>query len=103
MNNHTHGTEFQRKVWSELLLIPEGKTLSYKEIANKIGHPNSARAVANACSKNPKPKKIPCHRAIRSDGSIGGYSAPGGVSEKFRLLEKERRNLEESYETRIRR
>ena len=89
MNNPPQGTEFQRKVWSELLLIPEGKTLSYKEIANKIGHPNSARAVANACSKNPMPKKIPCHRAIRSDGSIGGYSAPGGTKLKQNLLKIE--------------
>ena len=101
MNNPPQGTEFQRKVWSELLLIPERKTLSYKEIENKIDHPNSARAIANACSKNPMPKKIPCHGAIRSDGSIGGYSAPGGVSEKFRLIEKERKSSRESYETRI--
>ena len=99
MNNLPQGTVFQRRVWSELLKIPHGQTRSYNEIANAIGHPNSARAVANACSKNPIPKQIPCHRAIRSDGSIGGYSGPGGISEKIRLIEKEKEILEERYET----
>ncbi len=64
------GTFFQKKVWQELLKIPKGQTRSYKEIANAIGNPKAARAVANACGKNPYPIKIPCHRAIRSDGSI---------------------------------
>ncbi len=103
LNNLLDGTDFQRKVWSELLKIPEGKTRSYKQIASAIGHPNSARAVANACSKNPIPILIPCHRAIRSDGSIGGYSAPGGIYEKSRLIEKEMGALEERYENRERR
>ncbi|MBI88206.1 MAG: hypothetical protein CMB67_04170 [Euryarchaeota archaeon] len=84
-----HGTEFQLKVWDELKKIPPGKTRSYKDIAIAIRNPNSARAVANACSKNPYPILIPCHRAIRSDGTIGGYSGPGGATEKARLLEEE--------------
>ena len=83
------GTFFQKKVWQELLKIPKGQTRSYKEIAIAIGNPKAARAVANACGINPYPKKIPCHRAIRSDGSTGGYSGVGGSTTKLRLLEEE--------------
>ena len=84
------GTTFQKKVWQELLKIPIGETRSYKEIANAIGNPKAARAVANACGKNPYPIKIPCHRAIRSDGSIGGYSEIGGSTTKLKLLIEEK-------------
>ena len=83
------GTPFQKKVWQELLKIPKGQTRSYKEIAIAIGNPKAARAVANACGKNPYPIKIPCHRAIRSDGSTGGYSGAGGSTTKLRLLKEE--------------
>ena len=83
------GTPFQIKVWKEIAKIPKGKTKTYKEIAIKIGHPNSARAVANACGRNPYPLIIPCHRVIRSDGSLGGYSGKGGVKTKRFLLKKE--------------
>ena len=83
------GTKFQIKVWEEITKIPKGKTKTYKEIAVNIGHPNSARAVANACGKNPYPGTIPCHRVVRSDGKIGGYSGPGGVTQKKRLLQEE--------------
>ena len=83
------GTKFQRKVWEEIKKIPRGKIRTYKEIAIAIGRPNSARAVANACGKNPTPIEIPCHRVIRSDGQLGGYSGKGGISEKKRLLKKE--------------
>ena len=83
------GTLFQKKVWQELLKIPKGQTRSYKEIAIAIGNPKAARAVANACGKNPYPIKIPCHRAIRSDGSTGGYSGFGGSTTKLRLLKEE--------------
>jgi|TARA_B000000557_G_scaffold184829_1_gene151074 methylated-DNA-[protein]-cysteine S-methyltransferase len=85
----TSGTLFQKKVWLELSKIPKGETRTYKEIAIAIGHPKSARAVANACGKNPQPIKIPCHRVIRSDGKLGGYSAPGGTATKRRLLKEE--------------
>ena len=85
----TLGTLFQKKVWLELSKIPKGETRTYKEIAIAIGHPKSARAVANACGKNPQPIKIPCHRVIRSDGKLGGYSAPGGIAAKRRLLKEE--------------
>ena len=88
--NTLNGTKFQVKVWKELLKIPSGETRTYKEIAILIGSPNSARAVANACAKNPYPILVPCHRVIRSDGSLGGYSARGGVNKKKKLLEQER-------------
>ncbi len=84
------GTDFQKKVWQELKRIPPGKVRSYKEIAVAIGHPKASRAVANACGKNPTPIKIPCHRAIRSDGSLGGYSGPGGPKKKKLLLDNEK-------------
>ena len=65
----------------------------YKDIAIKIGKPNSARAVANACGQNPDPITRPCHRVICSNGEIGGYSAPGGAEMKKKLLEEEQKNL----------
>ena len=83
------GTKFQIMVWNELKKIPKGEVRSYKEIALAIGKPNSARAVANACGKYPRPIEIPCHRVIRSDGHLGGYSGKGGSSTKRKLLKKE--------------
>ena len=84
-----NGTDFQKMVWKEILKIPYGETRSYKQIAINIGRPNSSRAVANACGKNPYPKIIPCHRVIRSDGSVGGYSLKGGIKQKKLLLKDE--------------
>ena len=69
--------------------IPKGKVKTYKEIAIAIKMPKSARAVANACGKNPYAPKVPCHRVIRSDGGMGGYSGPGGIKTKKKLLKKE--------------
>ena len=83
------GTEFQILVWKEIAKIPYGQTRSYKELAIAIGKPNSSRAVANACGKNPYSPDIPCHRVIRSDGLIGGYSGFGGIKRKKELLVKE--------------
>tara|TARA_B100000945_G_scaffold286091_1_gene256803 strand:- start:363 stop:638 length:276 start_codon:yes stop_codon:yes gene_type:complete len=83
------GTEFQIEVWKELSKIPKGEVRTYKQIAKSIGKPKSSRAVANACAKNPYPIVIPCHRVIRSDGTIGGYSGQGGVKLKKELLKKE--------------
>ena len=83
------GTEFQVKVWKEISKIPYGETRTYKDLAIAIGKPKSSRAVANACGKNPYPIIIPCHRVIRSDGKLGGYSAPGGTAAKRRLLKEE--------------
>ena len=69
--------------------IPKGKVKTYKQVAIAINSPKSARAVANACAKNPYAPKVPCHRVIRTDGSIGGFSAPGGIKTKKKLLKKE--------------
>ena len=83
------GTEFQLKVWSYLKKIPKGKLKTYAQVAKAIGKPKAVRAVANAIGKNPFPPKIPCHRVIRSDGKLGGYSAKGGVKTKKKLLKNE--------------
>jgi len=80
------GTEFQIKVWLELKKIPYGEIRTYKQIAQTIGHPKSSRAVANACARNPYPPTIPCHRVVRSDGGLGGYSGEGGIATKKKLL-----------------
>jgi len=84
-----NGTKFQIKVWKAISKIPRGQVRTYKELAKLIKKPKASRAVANACSKNPYPIKIPCHRVIRSDGSLGGYSGKGGISAKKDILKKE--------------
>ena len=81
------GTAFQQRVWQALKEIPVGATASYAEIASHIGVPNAARAVAHACGANALAVAIPCHRVIRTDGSLSGYR--WGVERKRRLLEKE--------------
>ena len=83
------GTKFQLKVWNYLKTIPKGTVKTYKQVAIAIKSPKSARAVANACAKNPYAPKIPCHRVIRADGKLGGYSAKGGLKTKIKLLKKE--------------
>lgn len=87
LNFDLRGTDFQKKVWRELLRIPTGKTRSYAEIASRIGHPNAYRAVANACGANPVAIAVPCHRVIASGGKIGGYG--GGLDRKRKLLANE--------------
>ena len=88
-NNDFRGTKFQKKVWNYLKTIRKGSVKTYKQVAIAINSPKSARAVANAVGKNPFAPKIPCHRVIRSDGSLGGYSGKGGVKTKKLLLKKE--------------
>ena len=83
------GTKFQKLVWNEIAKIPKGKILTYEQLALKINCPLSIRAVANACGKNPYAPEIPCHRVVRKDGTLGGYSAKGGINKKKKLLEKE--------------
>ena len=80
------GTEFQIKVWKEIIKIPRGSIKTYKQIACDLNKPKSARAVANACGKNPHVPIIPCHRVIRSDGHLGGYSGQGGIEMKKKML-----------------
>jgi len=89
LNNDFRGTKFQKKVWNYLKTIRIGTVKSYKQVAIAINRPKSARAVANAVGKNPFAPKIPCHRVIRSDGSLGGYSGKGGVKTKKLLLKRE--------------
>ena len=88
-NNDFRGTKFQKKVWNYLKTIRKGTVKSYKQVAIAINKPKSARAVANAVGKNPFAPKIPCHRVIRSDGSLGGYSGKGGLKTKKLLLKTE--------------
>ena len=83
------GTSFQQKVWCEIDKIPRGEVVTYGQIAENIGHPKAARAVANACGANPNPIETPCHRVIRTDGELGGYSGSGGIRQKKELLENE--------------
>ena len=83
------GTKFQLKVWAYLRKIPRGSVKTYSQVAKAIGQPLAARAVANAIGKNPYAPKIPCHRIVRSDGSLGGYSGKGGLKTKRFLLKKE--------------
>ncbi|QAA82168.1 methylated-DNA--[protein]-cysteine S-methyltransferase [Aequorivita sp. H23M31] len=81
------GTDFQKKVWAELEKIPYGKTVSYQEIARRLGDPKVIRAAASANGKNPISIIIPCHRVIGSDGSLTGYA--GGLQKKKFLLDLE--------------
>lgn len=83
------GTKFQVMVWKYLKTIPKGQIRTYKQVAKAIKRPLSYRAVANAIAKNPYSPLIPCHRVIKSDGSIGGYSGKGGVRTKVKLLKSE--------------
>lgn len=80
---------FYQKVWIECFKIPEGSTVSYSQLAKQIGSPGAARAVGQALKNNPFAPVIPCHRVIRSDGRLGGYSA-GGLSKKRILIEREK-------------
>lgn len=82
------GTAFQLRVWEMLRQIPPGSTVTYKEIAKRIGQPTATRAVAQACAANPIAIAIPCHRVLRSDETLSGYR--WGVERKAELLERER-------------
>ena len=84
------GTKFQIKVWNYLKTIKKGTVLTYSDVARGINKPKAVRAVANAIGKNPYAPKIPCHRVIRSDGGLGGYSGPGGIRKKIKLLRSEK-------------
>jgi AraC family transcriptional regulator of adaptative response/methylated-DNA-[protein]-cysteine methyltransferase len=84
-------TAFQRQVWTYLQSIPFGETRSYSEVAQAIGQPKAARAVARACATNAVAVEIPCHRVVREDGTMGGYR--WGMERKQALLEMEQRAL----------
>lgn len=78
--------DFERRVYDVARSIPHGRTLTYGEIAKKIGDPGAARAVGQALGANPFPIVVPCHRVLGADGRAGGFSAPGGVETKIRIL-----------------
>ncbi|HQO54436.1 MAG TPA: methylated-DNA--[protein]-cysteine S-methyltransferase, partial [Ottowia sp.] len=81
------GSAFQQRVWQALRAVPAGQTLSYAELARRIGQPRAARAVARACASNVLAVAIPCHRVVRGDGALAGYR--WGVARKQALLESE--------------
>jgi len=80
-------TEFEKKVYLAVSGIPKGEVRSYKWVAKAVGRPGSARAVGNALNRNPYAPTVPCHRVVKSDGSIGGYSK--GIKSKKKLLKRE--------------
>lgn len=82
-------TPFQQSVLLACARIPKGQTMAYSQLAYAIGKPHAARAVGNALAKNPLAPLIPCHRVVRSDGKLGGYSGKGGLKTKKRLLKIE--------------
>ena len=82
------GTDFQLRVWSQLCSIPFGETISYGELARRVGRPKAWRAVGSANGRNPIAIIVPCHRVIAGDGSLGGYG--GGLDRKVVLLDLER-------------
>ena len=82
------GTAFQQRVWDALRQVPAGQTVSYAELAARLGMPQGARAVASACAANPAAIAIPCHRVVRNDGALSGYR--WGVERKRKLLDRER-------------
>ena len=90
-----HGTDFQQKVWQELLNIPYGKTMSYLDLSKKLGDAKAIRAVASANGKNPLWIVIPCHRVIGTNGSLTGYA--GGLWRKKWLLEHECPSKQQSF------
>ncbi len=80
---------FHRRVYDVARAIPPGRTLTYLEVAQALGEPGAARAVGQALGRNPFPIIVPCHRVLAAGGKAGGFSAPGGVRTKYRLLEIE--------------
>lgn len=80
---------FRDKVYKTVEKIPKGSVMSYKEVAIAAGNPKGARAVGYYMKTNPFAPRVPCHRVIRSDGKLGGYSGPGGTEGKRKMLEKE--------------
>lgn len=94
------GTDFQKKVWHELLKIPYGAKKSYKEVAKAVGNPDAQQAVGNANNRNPIPIIIPCHRVVGSDGKIRGYSG-GNDKQKWLLVHENKYRKDECNGKRI--
>lgn len=89
LDKMTSYPDFYQKVWKACAEIPKGETRTYGWIAKRIGKPKAARAVGQALGKNPFAPTVPCHRVVGSTGKLTGFSAPGGVAAKRRLLVKE--------------
>lgn len=85
-----HATTFSRRVLNACRAIPFGQTRTYSDLAKQVGSPGAARAVGGVMAANPVPLIVPCHRVLRTDGGLGGFSAPGGTAAKQRMLELER-------------
>lgn len=81
-------TKFEEQVYAVVRRIPKGQTRSYRWVAERLGNPDLARAVGNALNRNPDPRRTPCHRVVRSDGTLGGYAC--GPASKQALLRQER-------------
>ena len=81
--------EFNRRVFAVTRTVPPGETTSYGELAARIGEPGAAQAVGRALGQNPFPIVVPCHRVVAADGRLTGFSAPGGIDTKRRMLELE--------------
>jgi methylated-DNA-[protein]-cysteine S-methyltransferase len=84
--DETGVAEFHRRVYAIARAIPPGRTLTYGEIADRLGDPSAARAVGQALGENPFPIVVPCHRVLAANGKLGGFSAPGGTATKLKLL-----------------
>lgn len=97
--NNGNYPAFYVAVWKECLKIPYGETRSYKDIACKLKNPKASRAVAMSLKHNPFAPFIPCHRVICSDGTIGGYSGPGGIAAKIAYLTRENKNFIAKYKS----
>jgi AraC family transcriptional regulator of adaptative response/methylated-DNA-[protein]-cysteine methyltransferase len=89
---NVRATAFQWRVWQELQAIPRGQTRTYRQVAEALGQPTAARAVARACATNPVSIVVPCHRVVRGDGGMGGYR--WGLQRKEKLLQKEREDTQ---------
>ncbi len=87
---HFECSDFQKEIYASLLNVPYGTTLSYKELATLAGNPNASRAVGTAMAHNPLPLFVPCHRVLKSDGSLGEYSGGKGVRSKQWLIDHEK-------------
>jgi len=85
--NHTAQKTFTQRVYAVVAKIPRGKTMTYGEVARRAGNPRAARAVGNIMHNNPDTKKVPCHRVVRSDGTVGGYAR--GTKKKIEILKRE--------------
>lgn len=84
-----HGTDFQKACWLAMCTIKRGETITYTELARRAGKPDAVRAAAAACAANPYAPDVPCHRVVRKDQKLCGYTGPGGVPRKIELLREE--------------